>query len=62
MILDVLCPVAPAMGQLMAKQKGIPTSTSKILIHNSTHVPPLRIGEVKGKMKLNEPGRQKLGR
>ena len=36
--------------------------TSKILIHDLKHIPPLKTWRNLEKMNLTEPGRQKLGR
>ena len=50
-----------AKGQIRAKQN-VFLPQVKIPIHNLKHIPPLKIWGSLQKMKLNEPGRQKLGR
>ena len=50
-----------AKGHTREKQN-VFLSQVKILIHYLIHIPPLRIGDILGKMKWNEPGRQTLGR
>ena len=57
-ILDALRPVNSGW-LYQGETKRIPT-TSKNVIHYLIRIPPLRIGQIWGKMKLNEQWRQKL--
>ena len=47
---------------IRAEQKCNRTTSNNYDSLLNTHVPPLGVGELLGKMKLNEPERQKLGR
>ena len=49
-----------AKGHIRTKQNVF--LQAKLSIHDLIHTPPLRIAKTLWKMKMNEPGKQKLGR